>query len=92
MARRINATVKKPSFFYQYETVDLPVKLEYDEDTGQLTMKVQRGGGGTNNYNALVNKPSINGVQLIGEKSIEDLGVDTMTNTEILDVFNRAFN
>lgn len=33
------------------------------------------GGGGTSNYNALTNKPSINGVTLIGNKTLEDLGV-----------------
>lgn len=33
------------------------------------------GGGGTSNYNALTNKPQINGVTLIGNKTLEDLGV-----------------
>lgn len=33
------------------------------------------GGGGTSNYNALTNKPSINGVTLIGNKTLEELGV-----------------
>ena len=32
------------------------------------------GGTGTSNYNQLSNKPSIGGVQLIGDKSIADLG------------------
>lgn len=31
------------------------------------------GGSGTNNYNALLNKPSINGVDLIGNKTLVDL-------------------
>lgn len=31
--------------------------------------------GGTNNYSSLTNKPSINGVQLSGNKSLSDLGV-----------------
>lgn len=39
------------------------------------------GGGGTSNYNQLSNKPSIGGVQLIGDKSIDDLG--GYTSTEI---------
>ena len=30
---------------------------------------------GTNNYNNLINKPSINGVTLEGELSLEDLGI-----------------
>lgn len=34
------------------------------------------GGGGTSNYNDLTNKPSINGVELSGNKSLVDLGID----------------
>ena len=33
------------------------------------------GGGGTTNYNALSNKPQINGVTLSGNKSLDDLGI-----------------
>lgn len=33
------------------------------------------GGGGTTNYNALNNKPQINGVTLSGNKSLQDLGI-----------------
>lgn len=42
-------------------------------------------------YNRLDNKPSINEVELINDKSFEELGVRTMTNLEILAVFNRVF-
>ena len=31
------------------------------------------GSGGTNNYNALLNKPSINGIDLVGNKTLVDL-------------------
>ena len=31
------------------------------------------GGSGTNNYNALLNKPSINGIDLVGNKTLVDL-------------------
>ena len=33
------------------------------------------GGSGTNNYNALLNKPSINGVTLTGNKTLTQLGL-----------------
>ncbi len=33
------------------------------------------GGGGTSNYNDLTNKPKINSVPLVGNKSLEDLGI-----------------
>lgn len=51
------------------------------------------GGGGTSNYNDLSNKPSIESVELIGNKSAEDLGLakssdipdvsDFVTDTEM---------
>ena len=34
------------------------------------------GGGGTNDYNELINKPSINGVELVGNKTSKDLNID----------------
>lgn len=39
-----------------------------------LLAKIKSGGGGTKNYNDLENKPKINGVELAGEKSLEDIG------------------
>lgn len=35
------------------------------------------GGGGTTNYNALSNKPQINDVELSGNKSLDDLGIQS---------------
>lgn len=40
--------------------------------------------GGTTNYNLLTNKPSINGVELIGNKTLEDLRIDIPTKTSDL--------
>ena len=39
-----------------------------------------------NDYEKLRNKPSINGVELIKDKSFEELGVSPMTNSEILEI------
>lgn len=39
------------------------------------------GGSGTDNYNALTNKPKINGVTLQGDKSLSDIG--TYSKAEI---------
>ena len=39
-----------------------------------------------NDYEKLKNKPSINGVELIKDKSFEELGVSPMTNSEILEI------
>ena len=50
--------------------------------------------GGTSNYEMLSNKPSINGVTLIGDKTFEDLGLSTtkqyteITNYETGEWFN----
>ena len=38
-------------------------------------------GTGTTNYNALTNKPSINGVDLIGNKTLTDLGIKNYDDT-----------
>lgn len=37
------------------------------------------GSGGTDNYNDLLNKPSINGIELIGNKTFQDLGLNFPT-------------
>ena len=39
--------------------------------------------GGTGDYNYLSNKPSINGIQLVGNKSNEDLLINAITNEEL---------
>lgn len=43
------------------------------EETYLKAIAENGGGGGTNNYNALSNKPQVNGVELRGNKSTEDL-------------------
>lgn len=45
----------------------------------------------TSNYEELVNKPSINEVELIGNKTFDDLGDHTLSNIEIKTIFNRVF-
>lgn len=35
---------------------------------------------GTNNYNQLINKPSINDVELIGNKTLDNLGIQEKGN------------
>ena len=41
------------------------------------------GSGGTTNYNALTNKPSINGVELSGNKTLKQLGITNYNDTQI---------
>lgn len=49
------------------------------------------GSGGTSNYNALTHKPQVNGVELMGNKSLEDLGIEGLT-TEQLNSLLAAFD
>ena len=43
-----------------------------------------------NDYDKLKNKPSINGVELVQDKSFEDLGDHVLTNFEILELMKNA--
>ena len=44
--------------------------------------------GGTKDYNHLSNKPKVNGVELVGDKSFPDLGMRRITGGEILDILD----
>ena len=46
---------------------------------------------GTSNYEQLSNLPSIEAVQLIGDKSFEDLGLEECSNIEIDNLFRSIF-
>ena len=42
--------------------------------------------GGTNDYEKLKNKPRINGIELVKNKSFDDLGMSSITNQELEDL------
>lgn len=42
------------------------------------------GSGGTSNYNELINKPKINNVELTGDRTLSELGIDIPTKTSEL--------
>lgn len=51
---------------------------------GNSEVQLPEGGsGGTTNYNELQNKPQIEDVTLTGDKTFEDLGLISLSNTEI---------
>lgn len=58
---------------------DSPTILEQECYEQEISLEPEAviigGGGGCCNYNELSNKPSINGVELIGNKTLEQLGV-----------------
>ena len=39
--------------------------------------------GGSSDYNEISNKPSINGIELVGNKTNEELLIDKISNEEI---------
>lgn len=47
-------------------------------------------GSGVLDYNKLINKPQINSVELVNNKSFEDLGLISLTNFEILQILNQG--
>jgi len=70
------------------------IKSELEEKTGDSldNVEVEEYGdiirslptGGTTDYSGLDNKPQINGVELIGNKSLADLGITPKVNNETL--------
>lgn len=57
-------------------------------DTGELinyikNIKINGEGGGTNNYNELINLPSINNKILKGNSSLEDIGISSISNEDL---------
>lgn len=57
--------------------------IEIDEDG---TIHAIGGGeGGTTNYNVLTNKPQVNGVELMGNKSLDELGIAPSEHTHTIE-------
>lgn len=46
----------------------------------------------SDDYEDLFNKPSINGVELKGNKTFEQLGEETLTNAELKDIIDSQFD
>lgn len=45
-----------------------------------------------NDYEDLDNKPQINGVQLVGDKSFQELGDEPLTNSELKSIIDAQFD
>ena len=59
-------------------------------DTGMSGSLNMAEGVYENDYEKLHNKPKINGVELVQDKSFEDLGDHVLTNFEILELMRNA--
>ena len=69
--------------------IPVQVELELESNTHEYTLGVEENiglSGGTNDYEKLKNKPQINGVELIKNKSFSDLGMDIISNQELEDM------
>jgi len=53
--------------------------VEVDEDGKQPSL----------DYRTVINKPSINDVTLVGNKSLDEIGVSKLTNSDIFDIVYR---
>lgn len=69
-----------------------------DKLTGQIIKKKEINGvlgmpsSGATDYNLLFNKPSIDDVPLIGNKTLTEFGEREITNLEIQDIIDSVFN
>ena len=74
--------------------IDIEIDNESSIDTdiqtsdGEIDTDIELSAGGTNDYNDLINKPSIEGVELVGDKTLEELGVEALTPHEIDAIIN----
>lgn len=72
------------------EENEQPITLSQEDNSEQLVMVAEEtvSGGGTKDYNKLKNHPQINDIELIGNRTFEDLGADSLTNLEIDAIIN----
>lgn len=68
-------------------TDEINVMIE-DEQTLNAVLENESISGGTDNYEELSNKPKINNVELSGNKSLSDLGIDIPTVPTNVSAFN----
>lgn len=70
-------------------SIPVLVSVEVESNTNEYEIGIQENielTGGTNDYEKLKNKPKINGVELIKNKSFSDLGMNNITNQELEDM------
>lgn len=77
-------------------SIEAGTNITLEQEGNTLTINSTGGSGGTSNYNALTNKPKINNVELNGNKTSSDLGIqpagDYALESDIPDVSNFITN
>lgn len=84
-----NVLAKKQKIVGVSNVKKVKISARMDNNKFSLTGNVAKssGGTGTKDYNLLINKPRINGVELIGDKNCNDIKVqEPITMAEELDI------
>ena len=71
------------------KNIPVQVEVSLESNLHEYEIGIQENiemSGGTNDYEKLKNKPSINGVELVKNKSFDDLGMYSITNQELEDL------
>ena len=70
--------------FVSFQRNEPELLFTLNMETAELVSSIDlyAGGTGTNNYNDLSNKPQIGGVELVGNKSLSDLGIQAEITEE----------
>lgn len=69
--------------------IPVQVQVELESNLHEYEIGIEENiavSGGTNDYEKLKNKPLINGVELIKNKSFDDLGMSSITNQQLEDL------
>ena len=69
------------------ETINNEVLMESEAQEHEYEVgsaeRIVIGAGGTDDYEKLKNKPQLNGVELLGNKSFTDIGLESISNQEL---------
>lgn len=87
----IGDDIENPPRNGQYRNVLLQYEVNkhiYLFSSDGIPTFISSGEEGAKDYEKLINKPQINDVELIGDKSFEDLDVFRMTNTDIQNIID----
>lgn len=63
-----------------------------EENREVVEFQEQGGSGGTNNYNDLIFKPQINGVELTGNKTLDELGIEQLKEGSNIEIKNNKIS
>ena len=70
----------------------VPLKVHTQTQTVPLKVGVRTIKIVNTDYDVLENKPRINGVELVGNKTFEDLGEETISNAELQSIIEAQYN